>query len=188
MKQKSRHGTGKIKQRGLAETSPKPRFLVVGKITQPHGTRGEIRIESYTDSIERFSKFQTLYIDIENPRPLSVESTRFHKKWVIIKFAEIKDRNSAELLRSKLLQIPVEEAEPLEEGEYYLYQLIGLTVRTAGGEILGELIDIIETRANNVFVILSGETEILLPDIPEVIKQIDFDSDQMTVELMPGLI
>ena len=92
------------------------------------------------------------------------------------------------MYRSKLLQIRIEDAISLEEDEYFLYQVVGLQVVTINGADLGEVVDVIETKANNVFVIKSGAKEILIPDTPEVIKDIDFNLGIMTIELIPGLI
>jgi 16S rRNA processing protein RimM len=79
------------------------------------------------------------------------------------------------------------EALPLEEGEYFLFQLEGLAVETVEGEALGTLTRIIETGANNVFVVQGDQGELLLPDIAEVVQEIDFENGRMLVNLLPGL-
>jgi 16S rRNA processing protein RimM len=181
-------GKGPANLRGLAASPAEPRFLVIGRVIKPHGIGGELRIESYTDVVERFSWAEAIFVGDKNPIEHTVENVRFHKKWVLIKFSEIIDRNMAELYRAKLLQIRTEDAIPLEEDEYFLFQVVGLQVTTIDGSDLGEIVDVIETKANNVFVVKSGPEEILIPDTPEVIKDIDFDLGTMTIELIPGLI
>jgi 16S rRNA processing protein RimM len=84
--------------------------------------------------------------------------------------------------------VPESEAIPLEEGEYFLYQLEGLAVYEENGRLLGHLSTILETGANNVFIVRGDYGEILLPDIPEVILQIDFDANRMTIQLLDGLL
>ncbi len=85
--------------------------------------------------------------------------------------------------------MPREDAIPLEEGEYYLFQLLGLDVYTDEGQYLGKLKDVIETGANNVFVVKGeGQKDILLPDTKEVVTDIDFDNGRLTVHLLPGLL
>ena len=180
--------SGPAQLRGLAPSSAEPRFLVIGRVLKPHGIGGELRIESYTDTVERFAWAETIFVGDKNPKEHTVENVRFHKKWILIKFSEINDRNTAELYRARLLQIRTEDAIPLEEDEYFLYQVIGLQVTTIDGTDLGEVVDVIETKANNVFVVKAGPEEILIPDTPEVIKDIDFDLGTMTIELIPGLI
>ncbi len=90
-------------------------------------------------------------------------------------------------LRGQLLQVEMSQAIPLEEGEYYLYQLEGLQVLSDQGKELGTIVEVIETGANNVFVVRGPDGELLLPDTEEVVLDIDFDKGKMTVHLLPGL-
>ncbi len=163
-------------------------FLVIGQITKPHGVRGEVRVMPYTDLPERFTWLETVYVGEKNPRPVAVEAARLHKNMVLLKLAGFDDRNGAETLRGEWLQLPEEEAIPLEEGEYYLYQLVGLRVFTDTGEALGTLVELIETRANNVFLVRGPRGEVLLPDTAEVVQEIDFDNGRIVVHLIPGLL
>jgi len=179
---------GKPGGRGSVEASTGPRFLVIGRVLKPHGVRGEVRVSPQTDLPERFGWLKVAYLGDEEPQPVQVEGLRFHKSLVLLKLAGYDDRNAADSLRGMLIQVPLEDAIPLEEGEYFLYQLIGLTVRTDSGELLGELVEIIETGANNVFMVRGPQGEILLPDTEDVVTQIDFDSGLMVVHLLPGLL
>lgn len=172
----------------MADDSAEPRFLVIGRITKPHGVRGEVRVEVITDVPERFTWLETVFVGQDDPRPVAVESVRFHKSWALLKLAGYDSREAAVDLRGQWLQVPEEEGIPLEEGEYYLYQLVGLEVYTDQGDHLGELVEVLETKANNVFVIHGDRGEVLLPDIEEVIQEIDFEANTMTVHLIAGLI
>ncbi len=119
-----------------------------------------------------------------------VEQVRFHQRLVILKLAGCDSRDQAENLRGQWLQVPIEEAIPLAEGEYFYYQLIGLQVETAGGELLGELAEILETGANNVLIIRDTRHrtgDLLLPDIPGVVLDIDLKASRIVVKLPPGL-
>jgi len=165
-----------------------PRFLVIGRILKPHGVRGEVRVEILTELPERFNWLEEAYIGNENPIPRKIEGIRFHKSWVLLKLEGCNNRDSANGLRSQMVQVPEDEGLPLEEGEYYLYQLIGLQVYEEDGGKLGVISEVIETKANNVFVVKNADDEILLPDISDVIRDIDFDIGIVTVRLMPGLI
>lgn len=175
-------------QRGSEQDAPEPRFLVIGEVLKPHGVRGEVRVIPHTELPERFTWLETVYVGEDDPQPTAVEGARFHKGWVLLKLAGYDDRDAAKALRGALLQVPYEEAIPLEEGEYFLYELEGFAVYDETGERLGEVREIIETKANNVFVIDGARGEILLPDIPEVIQEIDFDNGRITVHLLPGLL
>lgn len=175
-------------QRGLVSPSTEPRFLVIGRIIKPHGVRGEMRVEIITELPERFTWLETVYLGEHDPQPVSVESVRFHKSFVLVKLVGYDSREEAAELRSQLLQVPEDEAIPLEEGEYYLYQLEGLAVYTDEGEHLGELVEVIETKANNVFVVQGSRGEVLLPDTDEVVLDIDFENGRIEVHLLPGLV
>jgi 16S rRNA processing protein RimM len=145
-------------------------------------------VHPITELPERFTWLDSLYVGESNPVKVRIEAARIHNKFVLIKLAGFDDRDAADSLRGELLQIPEEEGLPLAEGEYYLYQLLGLSVFTEQGEQLGSVVDVIETNANNVFVLDGAAGEVLLPDIEEVILDIDFDNDRMLVRLMPGLL
>lgn len=188
MTKKSVLGNPNDDERGSTENSVGPRFLLVGQVRKPHGIRGDVLVTSHTDIPERFSWIETIYLGMENPRPVEVEKARLHKGVVLLKLVGYDDRDAADTLRNEWLQIPESEAVPLEEGEYYLYQLEGLQVVTDEGESLGVLVDVIETKANNVFVVNGDRGEVLLPDIDDVILEIDFDKSQILVHLIPGLL
>lgn len=178
-------------ERGRADDAAPPRFLVIGQIKRPHGVRGEVRADIHTELPERFNWLEQVYLadnpDDTHPRALGIEAVRLHQGQVLLKLATVEQRDDAERLRGQWLLVPESEAIPLEEGEYYLYQLIGLAVYTEEGEHLGELVEVIETGANNVFVVRGAERDILIPDIPEVVQEIDFERGRVTVHLLPGL-
>jgi 16S rRNA processing protein RimM len=174
-------------RRGSAD-AVEPRFLIIGRALKAHGVRGEIRVAVHTDLPERFTWLKTVYLGETNPQPMSVEGVRFHQNFALLKLVGVDDRDAAEELRGEWLQVPLEEAIPLEEGEYFLYQLIGLTVVSDEGEALGELAEILETGANHVFLARGPRGDILLPDTKEVIRDIDFENGRMVVRLLPGLV
>lgn len=165
-----------------------PRFLVVGRVIRPHGVRGEVRVELHTSDPDRFESLASVHIGDPANKPVAITSARRHQDVALVTFDGIIDRDAAEKLRDQWLYIPVEEAAPLAEGEYFLYQLEGLTVQDESGRVLGQLSEVIETGANNVFVVSGPLGDLLLPDIPDVIRDIDFDKGRITVNLLPGLI
>ena len=175
-------------KRGSVDQATEPRFLAIGRVGKPHGVHGEVRVEPLTDHVERFGLLKTVYISEGSPRPVVVESVRYHKGFVLLKLAGFSTRNEAELLRDQLLLVPEAEAVPLEEGEYYLFQLEGIAVYTVEGLNLGRIREVIETGANNVFVVQGEDKQFLIPDIPDVIVEIDFDNERMTIDPLPGLI
>ena len=185
---KAPNPNGKSIRRGSVDDHTEPRFLVVGQIAKPHGVRGDVRVVPYTELPERFRWLDEIYVGEKEPYSVKIEDVRFHKTWVLLKLAGYDDRDAAAKLRGKLLQIREDQAIPLEEDEYFLYQLEGMTVATDEGTLLGELVRVIETGANNVFVVQGQFGEILLPDTAEVVCDIDFDKSCITVHLLPGLL
>jgi 16S rRNA processing protein RimM len=148
-----------------------------------------LRIRPHTDQPERFGWIDQVFVGEITPVAYSVERARLHQGMVILKLAGCDNRDQADALRGQLLQIPLEEALPLAEGEYYLFQLVGLQIEAVGGELLGELVEILQTGANDVFVVRrpGSKTDLLLPDIPEVVLGIDLAAGRITVEIPPGL-
>lgn len=165
-----------------------PRFLVIGEVVKPHGVRGEIRVAPHTDDPQRFRLLERVFVGREKPEPVGVTAVRFHQGFVLLKLDGVTTRDAAEALRGVWLQVPEEDAIALEEDEYFLFELEGLQVFTDTDELLGELVEVIETKANNVFVVRGERGEVLLPDIDEVVQEIDFDHGRMTVHLLPGLL
>lgn len=167
---------------------PKPRpYIIIGRVVRPWGTRGEVKVEIMTDFPHRFALLKRVYLGRE-ATPFALKGFKLHKGWAILKLAGCDDRTAAEKLRGKLVQIPMEEAMPLGEDEYYVYQIVGLTVWTTKGERLGRVTEVLSTGSNDVYVVRDGEREILIPAIEDVVKEIDLAGGRMVVELMEGLI
>ena len=162
--------------------------MAVGRITKPHGVNGEVRVELLTDVPERFEWLETIYLGEINPRQVGIENVRYHQGVVLLKLTGYPTRTEAETLRGELLQVPESEAIPLDEGEYFLYQLVGLQVFTEDGAPVGRLSEVLETGANNVFVIDGPHRQHLIPDIPDVVREIDIDAGRLVIHLLPGLI
>ncbi len=160
----------------------------IGEVAAPHGTRGEVRVNLHTDFPERFLELDCVCVRTRSggDRLMSIIGCRLRpdKNQVILGFAGVNDRESAEALRGAGLWISAEQLVPLEEGTYYEFQIIGLQVRTSEGEELGEVTEIIHTGANEVYV----TRRCLIPAISEVIKEIDLERRQIIVEAVPGLL
>ncbi len=164
-----------------------PQYLAVGRVAAAHGVRGEVEVEVHTDFPQRFAP-GARFLAGERKEALVVENVRPHKKRLLIKFETVDDRTRAERLRGEWLYVPIEEAWPLGEDEYYEHQIIGLEVWTDEGEYLGLVDHIIYTGANDVYVVQGPRGEVLLPAIRDVILDIDLEAERMTVHLLPGLV
>jgi 16S rRNA processing protein RimM len=175
--------------RSSGSRQPELRYLAIGKIVRAHGLRGELSVAVLTEFPERFETTEWVYLGNEfEAIPYRLESYRWHKDNVLLTLAGVADRTQAEALRGQLVQVPLKEAVALPEGSYYLYQLIGLQVKTVEGEFLGTITSVMETGANDVYVVQNEGRELLLPAIPDVIKTIDLPNGLMVVQVMEGLI
>ena len=173
---------------GSVENSAEPRFVIIGRITKPHGIRGEVCVIPLTDLPERFKWLEYVYIGNKNPLRVPVESVRYHGQSILLKLEGYPTRDEAEQLRDLYLRVPEEEAIPLEGGEYFLFQTIGLEVYTEDGARLGIVTDILETGANNVFVVDGPSGELFIPDIVDVILDVDIVSGRLLIHPIPGLL
>ncbi len=172
-----------------SSSSPELRYLAVGRIVRAHGLHGELSMTIMTEFPERFETTELFYLGNEfEAEPYHLKSYRRHQDNLLLTLDEVDDRTQAEQLCGLFVQVPIEEAVPLSEGDYYLYQLLGLQVITTTGETLGVIDDILETGANDVYIVKNGDQELLLPAIPEVVKSVDLAQKQMIVQMMDGLI
>lgn len=164
-------------------------FLQVGVISSTHGIRGEVKVFPTTDDAARFKKLKKVLLDTGKGQiELEVQSVKFFKQFVILKFRGIDNINDIERYKGKSLLVPREDAVPLEENEYYVADLIGMEVFTEEGRF-GVLKDVMETGANEVYIIDSDEHgEVLIPAIRPCILDVDVANRVMKIRLMDGLI
>lgn len=165
------------------------KFLQVGVISSTHGIRGEVKVFPTTDDPARFKKLKKVLLDTGKERlELEIQSVKFFKQFVIVKFRGIDNINDIEKYKGKSLMVPREDAVQLEEDEYYIADLIGMEVYTDGGRF-GTLKDVMETGANEVYIIDSDEHgEVLVPAIHDCILDVDVEKQTMKIRLMDGLI
>jgi 16S rRNA processing protein RimM len=163
-----------------------PSLLAVGRVLRPHGVRGDLLLASLTDFPEHLGEIDTVYLG-EKAEPHAVAAFRQHRGQLLLKLAGVPDRDSADAFRGQLVQIRRQAAAPLPAGNYYHHDILGLSAVTDEGERLGEVVEIIETGANDVYVVRGEAGEILLPAIRSVILEISLAKRQITVHLIDGL-
>ena len=164
-------------------------FLQVGVISSTHGIRGEVKVFPTTDDPMRFKKLKKVLLDTGRERvELEVQSVRFFKQFAIVKFKGIDNINDIEKYKGKGIFVPREDAVPLDEDEYYIADLIGMEVFTEDGHF-GVVKDVIETGANEVYIIESDEHgEVLIPAIRQCVLDVNVEEKKMKIRLMDGLI
>lgn len=161
----------------------------VGIISSTHGIGGEVKVYPTTDDVKRFRKLKQVILDTGREElTLEIERVRFFKQMVILKFREFQNINEVERFRGKSLYVTRENAVKLQKDEYFIADMIGMKVVSTEGEELGELTDVLQTGANDVYVVKKeGAPELLLPAIKDCVRQVDMEAGILTVYLMPGL-
>lgn len=159
--------------------------LVVGRVAKAHGIRGEVVVEALTDHPQRFAVGATL----EGPDGvLTVRASRPHQDRLLVAFAEIPDRNAAELLRGAVLTIAAEDAAPLPEGRWYPHQLEGLEVRDASGRILGRFAAVVASPAHDLWSVRTpGGKDVLVPAVAPILVDVDLDARTIVLDPPEGL-
>ncbi len=164
-------------------------LISVGEIIKAQGIRGEVKVIPHTDNPNRFGKIRRVFFkDSAGWRELEVESYRKFNEFVLLKFFRIDDLTAASSLGRGLLMIPRSERPQPANGRYYYDQIEGLKVYTTEGKYLGAIDRILETGANDVYIIKDASRELLIPAIKSVIKEIDLEETKMYVEPLPGLL
>ncbi|MBE5833500.1 MAG: ribosome maturation factor RimM [Butyrivibrio sp.] len=167
-------------------------YFQIGIISKPHGLHGEVNVFPTTDDPARFKKLKKVIMESgrDGRIELNVQSVKFFKKFVIVKFKEFNTIEDVEKLRGKELIIPRSDAQKLGKNEYYASDLIGLTICDEEGNELGVLKEVISTGANDVYEMQrEGEEEtILIPAISDCIKNVDIENGLITIHVMDGLL
>ncbi len=164
-----------------------PSHLTIGRVSAPRGLRGELKVRILEDYLPTLPERDTLFLG-DPPVPYPVESVRIQPRGVILKLANVDTREQAESLRQQNVLIPFEDAPPLEDGEYYVFQIIGLEVYTDQGAHLGEVFDVIFTGSNEVYVVRGPQGEFLIPAIANVIQHVDLHSGRIVITPLEGLL
>ena len=165
-------------------------MLRVGVISSTHGIRGEVKVYPTTDDPERFLDLEKVIMDTgKETIPLEIEQVKFFKNMVILKFKGYDNINDIEKYKGKELYITRDQAVELEEDEYFIGDLIGLSVTTEDGTVLGRLEEVMPTGANDVYIVRRKEgKDLLLPAIKECVLDVDLEAGIMKVHLMDGLM
>lgn len=165
-------------------------YFELGQIVNTFGIKGMVKVKPFTDNIEQFEELEKIYIKNKSgKKEYQIQEVKFHKQMVLIKFEGIDNPEDAELLRNSYVLINRKDAKPLEEGTYYIVDLLGSEVYTDENILLGKVEDIFNTGSNDIYVVKDElGKQILLPGIPDVIKQVDIENKKITVHIIPGLM
>ena len=168
----------------------RPEFVSIGYISKAHGVRGEVIVIPITDDPEQFLEpMEFFLLKKDNSRDkIKFERVRERNGKFIIKLLQIDDRNAAETLHGCYIQRRMEKTPTLEDDEFYIFDLIGLCVKTIDGRYIGEITDVLTMPANDVYVVRANSREILIPAIKDVVKKVDLENELVLIEPMDGLL
>jgi 16S rRNA processing protein RimM len=170
-----------------SQSSGEPAFLAVGKLRRPHGVRGEIIMEIYTDFPERLVPGMLLYLG-EQQEPVRLAKTRQHREGLLATFEGYTTPEEVAQLRNQVVFVRTEDSPPLAQGEYYHHQLVGLRVVTPEGETVGTVLEILETGASDVLVVRQVKgPDVLIPMVDAFVRQVDLAGGEIMVQLIPGM-
>jgi len=175
-------------EKNTGSPNGEPLYLSVGFLRRPHGVQGEIVMDLHTDFPERMKSGRKIFVG-EEYKPMTITNVRPHQLGLLVKFKDIETPEDAGVYRNQWVYIKAKDAPPLPDGKIYQYELIGFKVVDENDASLGDLVEILETGANDVYVVKddSGK-ELLLPNIPSVILDLDAGARLMRVHLLDGLV
>jgi len=172
-----------------------PEHLIVGQISKPHGTRGEVLIWPLTDDVaEVFAPGRELLLGdeegglAEDARGLVVETVRPYRQGILVRFEGLPDRTAVEPLAGRYLLLPIEELRPLEEGEVYYHQLLGAEVVTVDGETVGRVREVYEAAPADLLEVKGPGKTHLIPFVERIVRRVDVESKRIVIEPPPGLL
>lgn len=158
----------------------------IGKIVNVVGLKGEVKVYNYSDSVDAYVETPEVYV---GDKLTKIEKVRLQKNMVVLKLEGINDRDAAEKARGKLIYITEEDLPELDEGEFYIRDLIGMAVFEENGNKIGEVSDVIQNSAQDIFEIETAENKkVLIPRVDEFILDIDADNREIKVRLIEGLL
>ena len=165
-------------------------YFEIGQIVNTSGLKGVLKIKPFTDDIKKFSNLKTIYIKTKNGlTEFKIEQVRYVKNMVMLKLAGIDIVEEAEKYRNLYIKVLRDQEEELEEGSYYVVDILGCKVNTDANQELGKIVDVFQTGSNDVYVVKDEQgKQILLPAIKQVIKNVDIKNKIITVHLLEGLV
>ena len=166
------------------------KYLRVGVITSTHGVHGEVKVYPTTDDVRRFDYLKDVVLDTKKGyMELQVTGVKYFKNMVILRFKQFDNVDQVIPYKGMDLLVTRENAVPLEEGEYFIADMVGCKIITDEGEDFGELVDVMQTGANDVYVVKTHEgKEVLLPSIDECVLEKNIENKVIKVHIMKGLL
>jgi 16S rRNA processing protein RimM len=168
--------------RPATQPSAREGLIVVGEVTRPHGVHGAVRVLPVTDFPDHLLRLVRVTLSRGGTaRTVAVEHAEAAGRFVVMKLAGVETMDEAAALRGATLEIPETEAAPLPPGQFYVFQIVGLRARTPAGEVLGEVVDVLRTGSNDVYVVRGPKGDALFPAVEGVVETIDLEAGEVVV-------
>lgn len=162
-------------------------YILVGKIINTHGVKGEVKLYPYTENIKRFSDLKTIYIG-EEKSSIEIEGVRYHKNMALIKLEGLDNMNDVIFLKGEKVYIDEVDRIKLPKGKYFIYELIDCKVFDMEGNSLGYVKDVLQNSSNDVYIIKDNKKEYLIPAVKEFIKEINISEKKIVIDVIEGMI
>ena len=174
----------------MSATSQKPDFIIIGRITKPHGVKGALKVEPITDDPQRFKLLEHVHIGPEDSPgdAVKIEKIQFQNKNIILSLVGFNSREQADRLRNQYLYLPTDELLSLPEGSIYIFDLLGFEVYTDKNEFVGIVKDYQEFPASHMFIVEKDEREYLIPDVPDIVIEVDTSAGKIVIHPIEGLL
>lgn len=165
-------------------------MIAVGRISKSVGIRGEVTVIPLTDDPQRFGRLEKVWIgrDEATSEQYTIASVRLARSAVILKLNEIESRTIAETKRGNLVYIDLKDTWIPPAGSYFIHDIVGMEVVTDQGEVVGDIKEVLQMPANDVWVVTQGKKEILIPAVKEVIVSVDMQRRTVVIHPMEGLL
>ncbi|MGO1469324.1 MAG: ribosome maturation factor RimM [Tissierella sp.] len=162
-------------------------YIVIGKIINTHGIKGEVKLDPHTDDLKRYSDLNKIYIGDEKD-PVEIENVRYHKNMVLLKLKEFNNINEVLFLKGEKIYIDEIDRVKLPDDKYFIYELIGCKVFDIEGKFVGDIKEILQNPSNDVYVIKDKEKEYLIPAVKEFIKEVNIIEKKVIIDTIEGMI
>lgn len=165
-------------------------FFEIGQIVNTHGVKGHVKVKPFTDDATQFETLgKILVVKNKDTIEMEIEEVKYHKDMVLLKLKGVDDMTAAEHYKGCYIKIHRSQARELEEGRYFIADIIGSDVYTDDDKYLGKVDDIYNTGSNDIYVVKDElGKQILLPGIKDVVLNIDIENQKVTVHLLKGLV
>lgn len=168
----------------------RPEFVSIGIIIKAHGIKGEIVVLPTTDNVQQFKQLKIISVEFKNGERefFPIERVNAKTNRIILKLEKIKDRDDALTLKGLNVDKHIQDCQELPPDEYYIFDIVGLRVKTTSDTWLGEVTDVLTLPANDIYVVEDDSNQFLIPAIKDVIKKVDLEEEYILIEPLDGLL